>query len=351
MADRCDIGFKQKAVVEFLALEGIAAKNISDRLRNVYGDSALSYASVKRWVTHFKSGESSITDKPRSGRPSTADTEENRVLVDELIRSDRRTTVREIVDKIGTGHNAAQNIISDLGYSKVCARWVPRQLTDELKRSRQEVCTELLERYKMEGDQFMNSIVTGDESLAHHYEPETKLQSMQWHHLGSPSPKKFKSFPSAGKVMMTVFWDHRGVIFVDFLPKGETVNSRRYCDTLKKLARAIRVKRPGLQKVILHHDNARPHTAHATAAAIAAKGWTVLPHPAYSPDLAPSDFHMFGPLKDYLRGHKFENDDAVQQAVKSWFRQCSPDFFSNGFVNWRTRWEKCVARNGDYIEK
>jgi len=351
MADRCDIGFKQKAVVEFLALEGIAAKNISDRLRNVYGDSALSYASVKRWVTHFKSGESSITDKPRSGRPSTADTEENRVLVDELIRSDRRTTVREIVDKIGTGHNAAQNIISDLGYSKVCARWVPRQLTNELKRSRQEVCTELLERYKMEGDQFMNSIVTGDESWAHHYEPETKLQSMQWHHLGSPSPKKFKSFPSAGKVMMTVFWDHRGVIFVDFLPKGETVNSRRYCDTLKKLARAIRVKRPGLQKVILHHDNARPHTAHATAAAIAAKGWTVLPHPAYSPDLAPSDFHMFGPLKDYLRGHKFENDDAVQQAVKSWFRQCSPDFFSNGFVNWRTRWEKCVARNGDYIEK
>ena len=70
---------------------------------------------------------------------------------------------------------------------------------------------------------------------------------------------------------MTVFWDHRGVIFIDFLPKGETVNSRRYCDTLKKLARAIRVKRPSMQKVILHHDNARPHTARATAAAIAAK--------------------------------------------------------------------------------
>ena len=100
--------------------------------------------------------------------------------------------------------------------------------------------------------------------------------------------------------MMTGFWDHRGVIFIDFLPKGETVNSHRYCDTLKKLAHAIRVKRPSMQKVILHHDNARPHTAHATAAAIAAKGWTVLPHPAYSPDLAPSDFHIFGPLKDYF---------------------------------------------------
>jgi histone-lysine N-methyltransferase SETMAR len=351
MADRCDNGFKQKAVIEFLVFEGNAAKEISERLKNVYRECALSYASVRRWVTHFKSGSSSVTDKPRSGRPSTAVTEENKTLVDELIRSDRRVTVREIVEKIETGHNAVQNIISELGYSKVCARWVPRQLTDELKQSRRDVCAELLERYRMEGDQFMNSIITGDESWAHHYEAETKRQSMQWHHLGSPSPKKFKCSQSAGKVMITVFWDHHGLVFIDFLPKGETVNSHRYQDTLKKLARAIRVKRPNMQNVILHHDNARPHTAHTTTAAIAAKGWTVLPHPAYSPDLAPSDFHMFGPLKNYLRGQKFEDDDAVKTAVRAWFRQCSPNFFSNGFINWRNRWEKCVARNGDYIEK
>src|SRR5206468_3482045 len=148
---------------------------------------------------------------------------------------------------------------------------------------------------------------------------EIKRRSMQWHHLGSPSPKKFKCSPSAGKVMMTVFCYHRGVIFIDFLPKGETLNSHKYCDTLKKLVRAIRVKRLSIQKVILHHDNARPHTAHATAPATAAKGWTVLPHPAYSPDLAPSDFHIFGPLKGYLRGHKFENDDAVQTEARAWF--------------------------------
>ena len=102
----------------------------------------------------------------------------------------------------------------------------------------------------------MDSIVTGDESWAHYYEPETKRQSMQWHHLGSPSPKKFKLAPSAGKVMITVFWDSHGVILLDFLPKGETINSARYQETLKKLARALRLKRPNLQNVILHHDNA-----------------------------------------------------------------------------------------------
>ena len=64
MADHCDNGFKQKAVIEFLVFEGNAAKEISERLKNVYKECALSYASVRRWVTHFKSGSSSVTDKP-----------------------------------------------------------------------------------------------------------------------------------------------------------------------------------------------------------------------------------------------------------------------------------------------
>jgi [histone H3]-lysine36 N-dimethyltransferase SETMAR len=106
-----------------------------------------------------------------------------------------------------------------------------------------------------------------------------------------------------------------------------------------------------LQNVLLHHDNARPHTAHATTAAIEAKGWTILPHPPYSPDLAPSDFHTFGPLKDYLGGQKFTDDSAVQNAVRARVRQCEPEFFENGFLSWKTRWDKCIACNGDYLEK
>lgn len=351
MAAYADVGFRQKAVIEFLITEGIVPKAISERLRTVYGDNALSYATVKRWVVHFNSGNKEITDKPRSGRPVSAATAENKARVDELIRADRRITLQNIMDDIGIAKGTVCAIIKDLAYRKVCARWVPRQLTTELKQSRLDVCTQMLQRYESDGEQFMSSIITGDESWAHHYEPETKRQSMEWHHLGSPSPKKFKCSPSAGKVMMTVFWDSRGVILIDFLPKGETVNANRYQDTLKKLATAVRRKRPGLQNITLHHDNARPHIAHATTAAIAAKGWTVLPHPPYSPDLAPSDFHLFGPLKDNLKGQKFDDDEAVKVAVRAWVRQCSPEFFTSGFDNWRNRWSKCVARHGGYVEK
>ena len=90
------------------------------------------------------------------------------------------------------------------------------------------------------------------------------------------------------------------------------------------MAHPVRIKRPDRQQIILHHHNARLHTANVTTAAIAAMGWTVLPHPAYSPDIASSYFHMFGPLKDYLRGQRFEDDDAVKSAVKAWIRQCTP---------------------------
>ena len=71
MANVVDNGFKQKAVIKFLVLEARAAREISDRLRNVYGESALSYTSVKRWVSRFMSISTDYTDKPCSSRPST----------------------------------------------------------------------------------------------------------------------------------------------------------------------------------------------------------------------------------------------------------------------------------------
>jgi len=68
-------------------------------------------------------------------------------------------------------------------------------------------------------------LVTGDESWVYHYEPESKRQSMQWKHPSSPANKKFKTQASAGKVMLTIFWDVNGPILVHFQEKGQTVTS------------------------------------------------------------------------------------------------------------------------------
>jgi histone-lysine N-methyltransferase SETMAR len=122
---------------------------------------------------------------------------------------------------------------------------------------------------------------------------------------------KFKTTPSAGKVLLTVFWDSEGVLLLDFLERGRgrgerrSVNAEPYCETLTQLKNAIRQKRPGLLTagVILLHDNAKLHTTPATVNHIAIFGLEHLDHTPYSPDLAPSNFRFFPTLKRTLEGH------------------------------------------------
>jgi hypothetical protein len=98
---------------------------------------------------------------------------------------------------------------------------------------------------------------------------------MQWKHPTSPSTKKFKVTPSPGNIMLTVFWDSQGVLLAHFQKRGEYVNSASYCEVLLKLQDAIRRKYPDhlARGVLLHHDNARPHTARATQERIQELQW------------------------------------------------------------------------------
>uniref|UniRef100_A0A3Q2XZY3 Histone-lysine N-methyltransferase SETMAR n=1 Tax=Hippocampus comes TaxID=109280 RepID=A0A3Q2XZY3_HIPCM len=120
-----------------------------------------------------------------------------------------------------------------------------------------------------------------------------------------------------------------------------------------KVKKDIKNKRRGHQSegVILHHDNARPHTAAQMVQTTNKLGWELLPHPSYSPDFAPSDFHLFGPLKAlFMRGTKFESDDEVKSIVSDWLRHQSKDFYAGGLWKLVHRWEKCVTLPGDYVD-
>ena len=151
----------------------------------------------------------------------------------------------------------------------------------------------------MSKDNFLLRMVTVDETLVHYYEPGNEAQSRQWLRPGSSGPKKFKTQPSAGKVMATVVWDANGVIMLDFLPKRNTITGVYYANLLDQLRTAIREERRGkLSKdVFLQQDNARVHTCKVTMDTVEQNGYELIPHSAYSPDLAPSDFFLFLNLK------------------------------------------------------
>ena len=72
----------------------------------------------------------------------------------------------------------------------------------------------------------------------------------------------------------------------------------------------------------------------------------VLSHPPYSPDLGPSDFLSFPHLK-----RDFTSDYEVKQAVTSWIKHRTPEFFIDGMRKLVLGWEKCIERQGDYVEK
>ena len=142
------------------------------------------------------------------------------------------------------------------------------------------------------------------------------------------------------------------MIVLDFLEPGQTINSDLYIATLTKLKPRISRVRPEKRTTfLLQHDNARPHTSLKTAEHIANLRWTVLPYPPYSPDLAPSDFRLFGPMKDGLRGQHFPSNDAVVRAVEQYATSAGADFYECGVQALVHRWRKCIANGGDYVEK
>ena len=122
---------------------------------------------------------------------------------------------------------------------------------------------------------------------------------------------------------------------------------------IKKLSSAIKEKRRGKLShgVLLHHDNAPAHTSAVAMATIRESKFELLSHPPYSPDLAPSDYHVFRSLKDSLRGQRFGCDEEVVHVINDWFKVHDEKFFVAGVNSLVHRWEKCVALEGDHIEK
>ena len=140
--------------------------------------------------------------------------------------------------------------------------------------------------------------------------------------------------PSAKKIMGTVFWDTEGCILIEFLEPGKTISAAHYVHTILKLRRALRDKRPG-RKVILQHDNALSHTARLTLEKIENMGWEVLPHPPYSPNLAPSDyqslwFYEESDARPTLGDERGTPDSCASMSSGSWTAREYSNFQNSG---------------------
>jgi histone-lysine N-methyltransferase SETMAR len=145
---------------------------------------------------------------------------------------------------------------------------------------------------RQERDLFINRIVTGGEKWVLYVNKERKRQ---WLSPGQRPVLTAKPGLHPKKVMLCVWWDIKGVVHYEVLEPNQTITAELYCEQLDCLNQVLVSKRPALvnrKGVTLQHDNARPHTVSLTQQKIRELGWEVLPHPPYSPDIAPSDYYF-----------------------------------------------------------
>ena len=154
------------------------------------------------------------------------------------------------------------------------------------------------------------------------------------------------------KHLATVFWDSKGPLLVEVLPQGHTITAEVYCQQLDNLRIAVRDKRrrQHMHDYYFLQDNARPHTANLTKEKLAELGINIIPHPPYSPDISPSDFYLFSPLKSSLRGKRYLNAHDAMNDVDAWLAGKDRAFFSKAFSMLPDRWRKCINANGEYFD-
>ena len=122
------------------------------------------------------------------------------------------------------------------------------------------------------------------------------MRKRSWSKRDEPGQLTSKADIHQKKVMLSVWWDSKGIVYFELLPRNQTITSNIYFRKLMKLDKEMKKKRPELatrKGVIFHQDNIRPHTSLVTRKKLLDLGWEVMPHPPHSPDLAPSDYHLF----------------------------------------------------------
>lgn len=343
-----------RAVIKYLCKKGLKGDEIHADMVNVLGDDAPSRATVFNWLAEFKRGRSTIYDEPRSGRPKTATTEEIIECVHDMVIDDKRLTKQEIADTVGISTERVLHILkNELGLRKLLTRWVPHSLTLDQKRIRVRLSKQHLDRFQKNKNDFVRRFITMDETWVYHYDPELRQQTAEWTEPGCSAPKQVKGTKSAKKVMASIFWDAKGILMIDYLQTGKTITGEYYCSLLDQLDIKIREKRPGLtkKKIIYHQDNAPAHKSALTISKLTELKYELLEHPPYSPDLAPSDFHLFPNLKKSLRGKHFSSNEEVIAAVEGYFEGLPEDHFRKGIHELENRWNKCIELKGDYTEE
>ena len=219
---------------EFQVFEPRVRVRVRVRVLRVFrpplGDGYVSYPTVVEWLRRFKEGRTSLEDDPRIGRPVTEATDGNIAIIRELIDENPHISIRYIVFETGISYGTVSRIIHDeLKLKKLCARWIPHELTEQNKKQRVSICRDNLDKLKS-GQWRLCDIVTGDETWIYQRNIGTKQSNMSWCAEGESSGTVVRRNQNHQKNMFVVFFRTTGVEFPHMVEAGNSISGTYYKD-------------------------------------------------------------------------------------------------------------------------
>lgn len=326
--------------------KGVKASEASRIICEFEGENAMNCKLAQSWYRRFESGDMTTLDKPKSGRHRSLSLE----LIKDAVVSNPQKSTRQISQELNIPTTSVFRGLKMLGACYQNRIQVPHDLTPEQQKRRVSVCQTLL-KYPRD-TRFLRQILTCDEKWIYYVSVDNKKQ---WHLPGEPLLPVVKQSRFLKKVLISVWWNYEGIIHFELIPDGHPITSEVYCQQLDRVHEIMQQRYPQLinrKRVLLQQDNARPHTAKKTMVKIdELAGFELIPHPAYSPDLAPSDYHLFRSMAHYLVGKSFKNDDDLKSGCQQFFDSKNQQWYTAGIKSLAERWIKCVEHNGAYFHE
>ncbi len=156
------------------------------------------------------------------------------------------------------------------------------------------------------------------------------------------------------RFLLCVWWCTHGMIHFKLLKNDQTVTAEIYCRQMTRVAEKIRRLAVGMSyrdRPVLLLNNAKPHTASQMKSTLVALGFDVLPHPAYSPDISPSDCYLFRSMKHSLREQCFNNRYHIEKWLSDFFESKSQSFYEKGIFSLEDRWKQVFRSGAKYVDQ
>lgn len=272
-----------RAIIYYNWKRGLTREECFEEMRTVLGEVSPSYATIKLWYNDFIHGRSSLEDEPRSGRIPTATTDEMVEKVRLIVEDDPGVTKGQIMEQLKIGSGSVLEILHNkLKMHWVCHRIVPHFLTQEQKQHRVDICRQNLDMIRKGGNRSLSTIITGDETYVHFYDTPTHREAKIWIYEDDTPPDIVKKERTVRKLCYAVFFRSTGLVAAVKLEGQKTVTAKWYSEVcLPRVFEKVSNDRPntGLRNIILHHDNARPHSAGVTAQYLKDMKVRIMPHP------------------------------------------------------------------------